>query len=180
MSPKVEGLDYYLGCGDDNFCSILSIDNAQEHDGWTAHDLGNGNWGFRIRGDSWALDVMANGEGVFANPDIHDSSWSVSDNGQLWGLFVWSDDTSLLFNTAWQKTLDVENNVTPFVNSQQAENLLGQHWYFRSVEPQTTTTSTTTTTVTENAEATSTTTITVTTCLDKVTAQQQERNQVLT
>jgi len=65
------------------------------------------------------------------------------------------------------KNLDVENNVTPFMNINSEDTLLGQRWYFRSVAPQTIVTSTTTSTSFNNAEATSTVTLTVTTCLGK-------------
>jgi hypothetical protein len=177
MSPRVVGEGSYLGCGDDNECSILGIDGVMLHDGWTVLDLGNGHWGFRIRDGSWALDVKSDGQGVFANPDIHDpNSWPDSSNGQQWGLYYWTNDNTgfqaLLQNIAWDKTLDVVDNSKPFVNDVSREDLLGQHWMFRSMAPQTTVYLTTTTTVTENAEATSTTTVTVTTCLNKVSSEQ--------
>jgi hypothetical protein len=164
MSVEVEGDDYYLGCGDDFQCSILPISDAELHDGWTVHNNGDGTWGFRIRGDSWALDVHANGFNIFADTETD------SHPGERWGLFRWSDGTYQLYNNFWQKNLDVKNNVTPFMNSNPGP---GQHWYFRSVEPLTTVTSTITSTSIVDAQATSTVTQTITTCLgnSKVTTQ---------
>jgi hypothetical protein len=161
MSASITGDGYYLGCGDDYQCSILPISGAEEHDGWTIHVV-DSTFRLHIRDDLWALAVQSNGVAIFGDTVLTDSN-----AGEIWNLWGWPDGTYQLYNGFWNKSLDVEN-VTLFMNSDANVNLMGQHWYFRSVEPQVTVTSTITSTYTVNNEANSTTTVTVTTCLGKV------------
>jgi hypothetical protein len=215
MSSEITGDDYYLGCGGDFNCAIISIASAHAHDGWLVTDNGNGSRGFISKIDhSWALDInqtslSQTGLRIIANPDITNTL-----EGQNWGLFSWyvyfsfvifklvearlsilflwfpptsnprpssevtiltlkrPDGTYRLHNDFWEANLDVQGNVTPFMNTNTGDTsaLLGQRWYFREIAPQVTIKSTITSTTVVNTMASSTVTTTVTTCpVQKVT-----------
>jgi hypothetical protein len=161
MSSSFGGEGFYLGCGDDNECSILSIESAQEHDGWFPTDHGDGTWSFGYDNNTRFLDVHANGFNIFANPN-----GSSALGGQQWALFSFTDETYQITNPFWESNLDVKDSVTPFANNSTADNseLFGQHWFFQTIAPQTTITRTTTTTVVENAKTTSIAVVTITFC----------------
>jgi hypothetical protein len=163
MSSSVTGDGYYLGCGDDQFCSMVNIQGAEEHDGWTVVEKADGTVRLYIRDGTWALDVQSSGDEIFADATLTDLNI-----GEVWQLGSWPDGTYQVYNNGWKRTLDVRDNQTPFVNPSSNSDLMGQHWYFRSVEPQVTVTATTTSTYTVNVYASSTTTVAVTTCLGKV------------
>jgi hypothetical protein len=119
------GDEYYLGCGDDNQCSMLAIGAAQEHDGWTVHHPNDtvDSWGFRIRDDTWALDVDTSNDHAFA-PD------ATGLDSQVWVLYKRDDGTYRLNNWLYNRTLDIANGTTPYLNATSDEDQSGQHWYF--------------------------------------------------
>lgn len=171
MSSKNTGSDYYLGCGDDMKCSMVSLVNAHEYDGWTVKHISDVTYQFLIRDGSWALDVVGSttqafgnteGNPIFANADINSYT---SLRAQLWVLTSQSDGTYRLDNV-WKNpgALDVDQGVTPFVNENVGSGFNGQYWFFRSVFPQTTTTFVSTSIVTVNSYASSTVTVTTTMC----------------
>jgi hypothetical protein len=171
LTSEETGNSSYLGCGDDQLCSIISLSSAQEHDAWVANEQQGATWQFLIRDGTWALDVessttnfsAATGEKIFANPN------TAGGTSQLWELVSQNDGAYELYNVQWKGALDVDGT-TPFVN-EDAElngNLKGQYWTFRSVYPQVTTTIVTTVTSTLNPLASSTVTVTSTVCPQKV------------
>lgn len=169
LTSEVTGNSTYLGCGDDGLCSIIALASAQEHDGWEADLVEGIQWQFFIRDGAWAMDVQdvnstfgaAKGRKIFANNITTGNSQS-----QVWNLISQSDGGYELNNVKFGGALDVDSNVTPFVNADIEHNgpLKGQYWTFRSIYPQVTTTIKSTTTATFNAAALSTVTVTSTVC----------------
>jgi len=172
LSSEVTGNASYLGCGDDQLCSMIELSAAQEHDGWTTDLVAGTQWQFLIRDGAWAMDVQTlnqsigatHGEKIFANNN------TAGGQSQLWNLISQSDGAYELNNVKFGGALDVDDNTTPFVNADAELNgqLKGQYWTFRSVYPQVTTTVQSTTTSTFNAFAGSTVTVTTTVCPKKV------------
>jgi hypothetical protein len=172
LTSEVTGNSTYLGCGDDGLCSIIALKSAQEHDAWTTDLIAGVQWSFFIRDGTWAMDVQslnqtigaAKGQKIFANNN------TAGGQSQLWNLLSQSDGGYELNNVKFGGALDVDNNVTPFVNAnaQRNGNLKGQYWTFRSVYPQVTTTIKETTFATINAFAGSTVVVTTTICPQKV------------
>jgi hypothetical protein len=172
LTSEVTGNSTYLGCGDDQLCSIIALASAQEHDGWTADNIAGTSWQFLIRDGTWAMDVQSTnqtfgattGEKIFANNN------TAGGKSQLWNLISQSDGAYELNNVQFGGALDVDDNVTRFVNTdaEQNGNLKGQYWTFRSVYPQVTSTIQITTTSTVNIAAASTVMVTTTVCPQKV------------
>jgi hypothetical protein len=165
----------YLTCGTDTLCSMQPLSGAHETDGWTMLST-DSYWQFIGNDGSWALDVQNSvqsfqqqtGEKVFANTET-DVEPNL-DQGQLWSLIPWPDGSYQLQNIGWSNgALDVDEGVTPFVNTVNSDSsLTGQYWYFLSVQPQVTTTVFTTSTQTVNTLAATTVTVTTTVCPNKV------------
>lgn len=172
LTSEATGNSSYLGCGDDQLCSIIALSSAQEHDGWTTSQVHGSSWQFLIRDGTWSMDVInttsnfsaASGEKIFANTN------TAGGTSQLWDLVSQSDGAYELYNVFWKGALDVSGGDTPFVNGDVRPNgdLKGQYWTFRSVYPQVTTTILTTVTETVNPSASSTVTVTTTVCPQKV------------
>lgn len=169
-----EDSNKFLGCGSDFLCSMSDMANAVEADGWTETST-QGYVQFIGNDGQWALDVqdtMMNfssqtGYKVFANTNTTVSVAKDFAEGQLWTLSSWPDGSYQIKNLNFKNfALDVDDSVTPFVNSNSTNTgLSGQKWFFWSVNPQVTQTSTVTAVVTANTLAVSTVTVTTTVCV---------------
>ncbi|PMD30176.1 hypothetical protein L207DRAFT_227811 [Hyaloscypha variabilis F] len=116
-----------------------------------------------------AGQIAQTGYNVYGNTDMTVSVSGDHHEGQLWSLGALEDGSYQILNLNFLNyALDIQNGVTPFVNSDDSpSSLSGQHWFFWSVYPQFTTTTIATTVVTVNTLAASTVVVTTTICPQK-------------